>query len=145
MSIEKPAPNRVEKPGTSTITKNENVGDIPQREITQEDLYETETDPTSVLLYGLNYEGHHHTTASKITPENVSNLSVAWSIEPVPNATENSGFQGTPLIVPGDPPIIYQTNGLEQTRAINARNGDVLWYHEYRPRAAFVPQEPPAN
>lgn len=145
MSIEQEAPNRVEKPGTSTITQGETIDVIPRREITQEDLYKTDSDPESWLMYGGNYEGHHRSTARQITPENVADLEVAWEIDPVPNAPEKAGFQGSPLVVPGDPPVIYQTNGLEQTRAINGRTGDVLWFHEYHPRSAVGVDSPPAN
>ncbi|NEU55406.1 PQQ-binding-like beta-propeller repeat protein [Halorussus sp. MSC15.2] len=136
---------RVPKPGTSEIKQFENIDDIPQRDITQQQLLDSGDDPEGWLLYGNNYERHHHTAADIITPENVSDLSLEWEIDNLPRAGDAAGFQGTSLVVPGDPPILYQVNGPEQTRAINARTGDVLWYHMYHAKSPVAYEEPPAN
>ena len=139
------AGERVPKPGTSTIEQYPNVDDIPETDVTHQQLRDSGDDPTGWLLYGNNYERHHHTTADIITPRNVSNLSREWTIDNLANASQTAGFQGSPLVVPGDPPVLYQVNGPEQVRAINARNGEILWYHRYHPKAPVSDETPPAN
>ncbi|UPV75537.1 PQQ-binding-like beta-propeller repeat protein [Halorussus limi] len=135
----------IPKPGTAEIEQYENVDDIPKREVTQKQLLDSGDDPEGWLLYGNNYERHHFSTADIITPKNVSNLSLEWKHETVQNARQAAWFQGSVLVIPGDPPIIYQTNGTEQTRAINARTGEVLWFHQYHPKGIVSESEPPAN
>jgi alcohol dehydrogenase (cytochrome c) len=136
---------RVPKPGTSTIQRPGDTDIIPERDVTQRDLLESGENAEGWLLYGNNYKRHHHTTADVITPDNVSELSQEWTMDGIPNASKAAGFQGSPLVVPGDPPIIYQANGPEQNRAINARTGEILWYHMYHPKAPVRWETPPAN
>ncbi|GAA0472137.1 PQQ-binding-like beta-propeller repeat protein (plasmid) [Halococcus dombrowskii] len=96
---------------------------IPEVEVTQEMLTNAGEDPESWLMFGNNYEQHRHTTADIITPENVTELEVEYDLE----VGANSSMEGSPVIVPGDPPIMYQTNGPSHVKAIDAREGDILW------------------
>lgn len=96
---------------------------IPEVEVTQEMLTNAGEDPESWLMFGNNYEQHRHTTADVITPENVTGLEVEYDLE----VGANSSMEGSPVIVPGDPPIMYQTNGPSHVKAIDAREGDILW------------------
>jgi len=40
-------------------------------------------------------------------------------------------MEGTPIVVPGDPPIMYQTNGPNHAKCVNARTGELLWTYTY--------------
>ncbi|WP_158055361.1 pyrroloquinoline quinone-dependent dehydrogenase [Halorussus halophilus] len=100
---------------------------IPRLNVTEEMLLESGDDARSWLMYGGAYDQQRFTTADEITPENVSNLSLEYIVE-----TEEEGtLEGTPVVVPSDPPIMYQTNGPDVLRAINARTGDVIWTYRY--------------
>lgn len=130
---------KVDKPGSSTIHRF-NTDAIPRVNITQQDLLNTETDAKNWLTYGGGYRNQRFSTADIITKDNVTNLSLEWKKQ---LGEVNDNFQGTPLLVPGDPPIIYQTNGPDQTRSLNARTGEILWEHIYQPRADIT--APPAS
>ena len=96
---------------------------IPEGEVTQEMLTNSGEDPESWLMFGNNYEQHRHTTADVITKGNVTDLEIEYDLE----VGANSSMEGSPVIVPGDPPIMYQTNGPSHVKAIDAREGDILW------------------
>lgn len=113
--------------GPQTIRQDN--GQIPRLNVTQQMLRESGADPESWLMYGGDYREQRFTTADTITPDNVSNLSLEYTVE-----TEERGqHEGTPVVVPSDPPIMYQTNGPDVLRAINARSGEVLWTYRYAP------------
>lgn len=123
----------VDKPGTSEIVRND-IDAIPEVEVTKDMVMNSAEDPESWLLYGKGPRNHRHSMAETLTPENVGDLTLEWSM----NLSGDEGdYQGTPLIVPGDPPIMYQTNGPDTTRAINARTGDVLWKWTYEPNVSL--------
>ncbi len=110
-----------------SVTHQHNVDKIPEKEITEEMLKESGEDPEAWLVYGKNYEQHRHTTADVITPENVEDLELEYEL----NVGSGSSMEGTPLIVPGDPPIMYQSNGPNHMKAIDPREGEVLWSYTY--------------
>jgi alcohol dehydrogenase (cytochrome c) len=100
---------------------------IPRFDVTQEMLNEAGQDPESWLMFGKNYENHRHSTCDVITKDNVDELQLEYDIE----VGANSSMEGTPVIVPGDPPVMYQTNGPSHVKAIDARNGEILWAYTY--------------
>ena len=112
---------------SQSITQQYDVDQIPKKQVTQEMLNETTTDQTSWLTYGGGYEQQRHSTANVITPDNVKNLEIEYLVE----TGVADSMEGTPLVVPGDPPIMYQTNGPDHGKAINARTGEVLWSYTY--------------
>ncbi|PSP54620.1 dehydrogenase [Halobacteriales archaeon QS_1_67_19] len=119
----------VEYHADGPTTERFDTQQIPELDVTQEMLLESGDDPESWLLYGGDYEQQRFTTADVVGPENVTDLELEFTIE-----TEEQGkHEGTPLIVPSDPPIMYQTNGPDVLRAINARSGEVLWTYRYAP------------
>lgn len=129
----------VDKPGETTIEKND-VDAIPEVDVTMDMVMSSGQDPESWLLYGGNHQNHRHSTANVITPDNVDSLSLEYKF----NVGQQPGdYQGTPLVVPGDPPIIYQTNGPDHMRAINARTGDILWHWHYESAAPVG--DPPSD
>lgn len=112
---------------SQSITQQYAVDEIPKKPVTQEMLNETTTDQTSWLTYGGGYEQQRYSSANVITPDNVTNLELEYLVE----TGIADSMEGSPLIVPGDPPIMYQTNGPDHGKAINARTGKVLWSYTY--------------
>nr|WP_223301501.1 hypothetical protein [Haladaptatus sp. R4] len=112
---------------SQSITQQYAVDEIPKKPVTQEMLNETTTDQTSWLTYGGGYEQQRYSSANVITPDNVKNLELEYLVE----TGIADSMEGSPLIVPGDPPIMYQTNGPDHGKAINARTGKVLWSYTY--------------
>ncbi len=100
---------------------------IPEFDVTQEMLSDTDENPESWLIYGGGYEQHRHTTCDVITKDNVEDLELEYTMA----VGGGSSMEGTPLVVPGNPPIMYQSNGPNHTKAIDAREGEVLWSYTY--------------
>lgn len=118
---------KLEKPGEATVTRNDTDA-IPEVDVTMEMLRTSPSTPEAWLHYGGGFRNQRQMQGGSITTENVSELSREWQI----NLGVRPGeYQGTPLIVPGDPPIMYQTNGPDHLRAINARTGEILWHYDY--------------
>ncbi|OIB58585.1 PQQ-binding-like beta-propeller repeat protein [Natrialba sp. SSL1] len=118
-----------EKPGESEIEQGD-IDQIPEVEITQEDLYETGERTDNWLIFGGSYEGQRYFPGDGITPDNVDELELEYQLE---NPAEGDDHQGTPLVVHGDPPIMYYTVGPDSLYALNARTGEILWSHVYEP------------
>jgi alcohol dehydrogenase (cytochrome c) len=119
-----------DKPGESTLERND-TSIIPEFDVTMDMIRESASDPESWLIYGGNHQNHRHTTADVIHKGNVYALSLEYKFNV---GVDPGDYQGTPLIVPsrdGGPPIMYQTNGPDHLRAINARDGEVLWHWSY--------------
>ncbi|MFB6130776.1 MAG: pyrroloquinoline quinone-dependent dehydrogenase [Salinigranum sp.] len=124
------------------VTYRGDVQQIPQEPVTQQMLRQSADDPNSWLLYGGGYGQQRFTTADVVTPENVSDLSLEYTLDVfTPSANpdganvqdlKGSSMEGTPLVVPTDPPIMYQTNGPDVVRAVNARTGEILWSYVYQ-------------
>ena len=112
-----------------SVTTQHNVEDIPQADVSQKMLNESGQNPEAWLMYGGNYEQHRYTTADVITPENISDLTLEYQM----SVGAGSSMEGTPIVVPGDPPIMYQTNGPNHIKAINPRDQEVLWSHTNTP------------
>lgn len=110
-----------------SITHQHDVERIPEFDVTEEMILESGENPEAWLTYGGNYEQHRCTTADVITPDNVADL----ELEYVMHVGAGSSMEGTPLIVPGDPPVMYQSNGPNHVKAIDAREGEVLWSYTY--------------
>ncbi|MFC4550158.1 MULTISPECIES: pyrroloquinoline quinone-dependent dehydrogenase [Halorussus] len=117
----------VNTPEKSVSHQYANVQDIPEKDVTQQMLSNSGQNPEAWLMYGGDYTQKRHSTADVITKENVSNLSIEYLVQ----TGVSSSMEGTPLVVPGDPPVMYQTNGPNHAKALNARTGDVLWSYTY--------------
>jgi PQQ-dependent dehydrogenase (methanol/ethanol family) len=115
-----------DSPEEPVLVQND-IERIPKGDVTQEMLSNSGTDPESWLMFGKNYEMHRHSAADIITPENVGDIQLEYEMQ----VGANSSMQGTPLIVPGDPPIMYQANGPCHVKAIDAREGEVLWRYSH--------------
>lgn len=112
-----------------SVLDQQDTDRIPEVDVDQEMLSNSGEDPEAWLMYGGNYEQHRHTTADVITPENVDGLELEYEMA----VGAGSSMEGTPIVVPGDPPVMYQTNGPNHIKAIDAREGEVLWSFSYTP------------
>ncbi|MGQ3413470.1 pyrroloquinoline quinone-dependent dehydrogenase [Natrinema sp. LN54] len=130
-----------EKPGESTVEQGD-IDQIPEVDVTEDDLQQTGEEPTDWLIMGGSYEAQRHTTADVITPENVDQLEAEYRLEV---ADDPNDFQGSPVVVGGDPPIMYTTVGPDMLYAINARTGEVLWTHFYENQDGASDETPPAE
>jgi len=84
------------------------------------------------LTYNTGYENHGFSPAQRLTPRNVSDLSREYTIE-----TDSNGLETNPVIVPGDPPVMYFTQNNHTVKAVNARTGDEYWSYQFS-----VPEDP---
>jgi alcohol dehydrogenase (cytochrome c) len=129
----------LEKPGEAEITRN-NTDAIPEVDVTMDMLLNSPENPEGWLMYLGGMRNQRHMQNSAITPDNVGDLSLEYEM----NLGQTPGeYQGAPVVVPGDPPIMYQTNGPDHLRAMNARTGEVLWHYDYQPQVEIG--DPPAN
>jgi PQQ-dependent dehydrogenase (methanol/ethanol family) len=110
-----------------SVTHQHDVERIPEEDVTQEMLSESGQNPEAWLMYGGNYEQHRYTTADVITRDNVSDLDLEYEMK----VGAGSSMEGTPVVVPGDPPVMYQSNGPNHVKAIDAREAEVLWSYTY--------------
>ena len=110
-----------------SITHQHNIDRIPEVEVTQEMISNSGENPEAWLTYGGDYEQLRYTTCDVITKDNVADLELEHDM----SVGAGSSMEGTPLIVPGDPPIMYQTNGPDHLKAIDPREGEVLWSYTY--------------
>lgn len=76
------------------------------------------------LSYGRNYSEQRYSPLTQVNAENIGKLGLAWSM-PLP---EDRTLLGTPLVVDG---VMYFAGSWNKTRAVDARNGKLLW--EYNP------------
>nr|WP_222914956.1 PQQ-binding-like beta-propeller repeat protein [Natrinema sp. SYSU A 869] len=130
-----------EKPGESEIEQHDTAV-IPEVDITEEDLVETSEREDNWLVWGGGYESQRHYPSDAISPDNIDDLEIEYQFEFL---TEDHDFQGSPIIVHGDPPIMYITFGPDHLYTMNARNGDVLWSHIYRPAVGTADESPSAE
>lgn len=109
------------------VSYQHDIDRLPRTDVTQEMLSNSGEDPESWLMYGGGYEHHRYTTADIITKDNIADLDLEYEL-PVGNG---SSMEGSPIVVPGDPPVMYQTNGPNHMKAIDAREGEVLWSYTH--------------
>jgi PQQ-dependent dehydrogenase (methanol/ethanol family) len=122
-------------PVEGPVVHRGDTGRIPRFPVTDEMLLESGRDPRSWLTYGGGYRQHRHTTADRITTGNVGDLELAYSYH---TGVEGS-MEGTPIVVPGDPPVLYQTQGPDHVRAVDARTGETLWAYTYANAQGVTP------
>jgi len=104
-------------------------GAIPNRGAgpTQQELNSASTSKVDWLYHTHDYRGTRYSPSTEITPANASRLRVACAFQ----LGEMSNFQTGPLVYNGR---MYIT-GRHSTAAIDASNCELLWKHEWTPRA----------
>jgi alcohol dehydrogenase (cytochrome c) len=78
--------------------------------------------PDSWPLYHGDYTGRRHSSLTKITPQNVASLSLAWAFQ----TNQPAEIKSAPLLVDG---IIYFTVP-ENVWAVDARSGHMIWHYQ---------------
>jgi alcohol dehydrogenase (cytochrome c) len=79
--------------------------------------------------YHGDYSGRHHSSLSRITPDNVNQMTLAWAFQT--NSTHT--VKSTPILVNG---VIYLT-APDAIWAIDARTGRQMWTYSYPANDAF--------
>jgi alcohol dehydrogenase (cytochrome c) len=79
--------------------------------------------------YHGDYSGQRHSRLTQITPENVNQLTVAWSFQ----TGQAGGVKGSPLLVNG---VIYVTMP-DNIWAVDARSGRQIWRYTYPTNSGF--------
>ncbi|WP_255169047.1 PQQ-binding-like beta-propeller repeat protein [Natrononativus amylolyticus] len=130
-----------EKPGESDIEQHD-TDQIPEVDVTEDDLLASGSTTENWLMYGNNYENQRHYVGEEITPDNVGQLEVEYQFE---HLTPQNDFQGSPIIIQGDPPVMYITFGPDHVHALNARTGEFLWSHVYEPYVGTSEESPSAE
>jgi len=137
-----------QKPGTSTLEQHDTDA-IPEREITQADLDETAERTDNWLLYGGSYSNKRRYPGTELDQDNVGDLELEWQLEyptaPTTREPPVADTHNSPVIVDGDPPVMYLTFGPDELYAVNARTGDLLWSHVYEPTVGASDATAPAE
>ena len=97
----------------------------PFRPVSTEEL--NRPDAADWLNWRRTPDGHGHSPLTKITRDNVSRLSMSWSM-----AMHEGSNQPTPLIRDG---VMFLTHAHNKIQAIEAGTGELIWEYQY----AFPP------
>ena len=97
----------------------------PFRPVTTEEL--NRPDAADWLNWRRTPDGHGHSPLTKITRDNVSRLSMSWSM-----AMHEGSNQPTPLVRDG---VMFLTHAHNKIQAIEAGTGELIWEYQY----AFPP------
>ncbi len=100
--------------------------EAPGEDVTDWMLQTDSISKDSWLQYNKGLEQTGYSPADRINKDNVEGLSRAYVIP-----TDGGGMQTNPLIVPGDPPVMYFNTTTSKVKAVNARTGDLFWEHQY--------------
>jgi alcohol dehydrogenase (cytochrome c) len=80
-------------------------------------------------MYHGDYSGRRHSTHSEITPENVHQMTLAWTFQ----SNQNQQIKASPILVNG---VIYIT-APDNVWAVDARTGRQLWRYTYPANEGF--------
>lgn len=125
--------DRMEHVDTGPVAQDEDnrilYEPAPGSDVTQEMLLNDLDNPESWLQYGGSVKQLGYSPADALTPQNVDSLSEQYTI-----TTDRDGLETTPTVVPGDPPVMYFSQGNQVINAVNARTGDYFWEYRYNRR-----------
>ena len=106
--------------------------------LSYERLSNAKAEPQNWLTYWGDYQGHHFSALTQITPVNVKQLQAKWSVQ-MPGS---SPLEATPLVVDG---TMYTTGQPGQVFAIDAKSGLVIWRYERKQKVLNPYQINPYN
>jgi alcohol dehydrogenase (cytochrome c) len=98
----------------------------PFTSLTFERILNAEREPQNWLTYSGSLQGGHHSSLKALTPENVSQLDLAW----LWTSQSTGRFEATPLVVDG---VLYTVQAPNDVVALDAISGEVLWTFKYTP------------
>ena len=93
----------------------------PFRPVSTEEL--NQPDAADWLNWRRTPDGHGHSPLTKITRDNVSRLSMSWSM-----AMHEGSNQPTPLLRDG---VMFLTHAHNKIQAIEAATGELIWEYQY--------------
>lgn len=107
--------------------------EVPGSDVTDDLLREDRQRADSWLHYNKGLEQIGYSPADGVTPNNVADLTLDYTVDTVPGLGDcvNRGQEANPTIVPGDPPVMYLSQGQMHVNALNARTGEGYWKFEY--------------
>jgi PQQ-dependent dehydrogenase (methanol/ethanol family) len=95
---------------------------LPAADITGERIIAADKEPNNWLSHGRTYSEQRYSPLTRIGPENIDKLGLAWSLD-IKTRTAR-GVEATPIVVDG---IIYTTGAWSHVLAIEAKTGKLLW------------------
>jgi PQQ-dependent dehydrogenase (methanol/ethanol family) len=104
-------------------------------------LRDSEAEPQNWLTYWGDYQGHHFSSLSQVTPVNVKQLQAQWSVQMPPGPL----LEATPLVVDGTMYTTYTTATSAGVYAIDARSGLTIWKYDRRQAVVNPNQINPFN
>lgn len=96
--------------------------EAPAPQVTNEQLLNDRDSAESWLTWNKGLGNRGYTPADGLTPDNVGSLEMVWSQE-----FDSQRVETTPVVVPGDPPVMYFTYGDVTVESVNARTGERYW------------------
>lgn len=123
------AEDRIDHLETGTVSRTNDlafVQEAPGSDVSDELLIEDFERADSWLHYNKGLEQNGFSPADQLTPDNVDDLEPAWTYE-----TESGGLEVNPIVVPGDPPVMYISTTNQHVVALNARTGEPYWEYAY--------------
>ena len=102
-------------------------------QVTSDRLLHADQEAKNWLTYSGTFTGQRHSALTKITPQNVKNLELAWVLQSHTPAEANSKYEASSLVVNG---IMYTVQPPNVVVALDAATGRVFWTYAYAPSAA---------
>ncbi|WP_254522467.1 PQQ-binding-like beta-propeller repeat protein [Natrinema caseinilyticum] len=117
-------------PNQNRVRQN---AEVPGSDVSDELLREDGQRADSWLHYNKGAEQIGSSPANRITPETIEDLTLEYTVDTVNGLGDcvAEGQEANPTIVPGDPPVIYLSQGKMHVNALNARTGEGYWKFEY--------------
>lgn len=109
------------------------IEEVPGEDVTNDMLEADLENPEGWLSYNKGVEMGGYSPADRLTRENIDSLSLEYTVDTVPGLGDcvGKGQEANPTIVPGDPPVMYLSQGEMQVNALNARTGEGFWKSAY--------------
>jgi len=86
-------------------------------------LINPDAEPANWLSHGRSYLEERESPLTQITPENISDLGLAWYHD----TGTTRGLEASPLVIDG---VLYTTLSWSRVLALDATNGEVLWRYD---------------
>jgi len=95
-------------------------------QVRPENLIRAAQEPDNWLTYSGSYYSQRYSTLNQITPANVKNLQIRWTLQ----VKSLEKFEATPLVVDGR---MYLTQAPNDVLALDATSGRVFWQYAHEP------------
>jgi alcohol dehydrogenase (cytochrome c) len=102
-------------------------------QVSTDQLRHAADEPQNWLTYSGTYASQRYSTLTQITPENVSQLQLAWVYQAQSAEPSGAKFEATPLVVDG---VMYTVRPRNDVVSLGAATGEVRWTKPYQPSAA---------